>query len=153
MFYMASCSHTVRSIRKERGFLTENNTITEKNKIDITCWEDFRWTLGHLYIDCINLHHHCIIEIQRGQGDTENYRWLEHDSRSNVMITDSYYQYREKETRSFPLSEFKQMIDILTDPYANICVRREILHKVFHVPPHLISAWNGTFQGHIYLLA
>ncbi len=105
--------------------LTETATILSRN-----------WTVGHLYIELHDVGcHHCILS----------------KIDENLEITDSFVNYRQKETRTMLFSEFKNLFHAITVPdTVPLQDKRYAYRDLFNPPDSYTDKWDGKIVK-IYL--
>jgi hypothetical protein len=104
-------------------WLLYKNRLTETSAI-LSC----NWTVGHLYIELRDVGcHHCILS----------------KINEKIEITDSFINYRQKETRTMLLSEFKHLFHTITTDGTFLKDKQWAYRDLFKPPVEYTDNWNG----------
>lgn len=131
---ITDCETTVNEIINT-VFPCRDLSISKKNRlIDPMDILKRNWTIGHFYIEIDAGCHHCI--FKRAVNTME--------------ITDSFINYRSKENRLFPYTDFEYLFTSIFSLSTNIAERKLCYEILFKPPPSYIEHWNGTIKK-VYL--
>ena len=131
------CDTTVNEIIKSFCSVRDPSVINKNRLTDVYDILKKNWLVGHFYIELEGIGcHHCII-----------YKI----SKDTVEITDSFINYRQKETRIFKYYEFHDLLlSLILKDRVNLEQRKLCYDLLFNPPIPYVDNWDGKISK-IYL--